>query len=66
MKFRPCIDLHSGLVKQIVGSTLTDNREGNNDAGETNFVSSKPGEPPTRLGAKEEENTGEEERVSFL
>jgi phosphoribosylformimino-5-aminoimidazole carboxamide ribotide isomerase len=24
MKFRPCIDLHSGVVKQIVGSTLTD------------------------------------------
>ena len=25
MKFRPCIDLHNGKVKQIVGSTLTDN-----------------------------------------
>lgn len=24
MKFRPCIDLHNGQVKQIVGSTLTD------------------------------------------
>ncbi|MFA6498020.1 MAG: phosphoribosylformimino-5-aminoimidazole carboxamide ribotide isomerase [Desulfurivibrionaceae bacterium] len=24
MKFRPCIDLHHGLVKQIVGSTLSD------------------------------------------
>ncbi|KAG7339451.1 1-5-phosphoribosyl-5-[5-phosphoribosylaminomethylideneamino] imidazole-4-carboxamide isomerase HisA [Nitzschia inconspicua] len=24
MKFRPCIDLHHGQVKQIVGSTLTD------------------------------------------
>lgn len=24
MKFRPCIDLHSGQVKQIVGSTLID------------------------------------------
>ena len=24
MKFRPCIDLHNGKVKQIVGSTLTD------------------------------------------
>ncbi len=32
MRFRPCIDLHDGLVKQIVGSTL---REG--DAPETNF-----------------------------
>jgi hypothetical protein len=24
MKFRPCIDLHDGVVKQIVGSTLRD------------------------------------------
>jgi phosphoribosylformimino-5-aminoimidazole carboxamide ribotide isomerase len=24
MKFRPCIDIHRGKVKQIVGSTLTD------------------------------------------
>ena len=24
MKFRPCIDLHNGCVKQIVGSTLSD------------------------------------------
>lgn len=28
MKFRPCIDLHSGQVKQIVGSTLTDSAGG--------------------------------------
>lgn len=27
MKFRPCIDLHQGKVKQIVGGTLTDNAE---------------------------------------
>ncbi|PVU94443.1 hypothetical protein BB561_002540 [Smittium simulii] len=26
-KFRPCIDLHSGKVKQIVGGTLTDDNE---------------------------------------
>ncbi len=25
MRFRPCIDLHQGKVKQIVGGTLTDN-----------------------------------------
>lgn len=25
MKFRPCIDLHNGIVKQIVGSTLSEN-----------------------------------------
>ena len=24
MKFRPCIDIHNGQVKQIVGGTLTD------------------------------------------
>jgi len=38
MKFRPCIDLHAGCVKQIVGSTLRD------EAGaspETNFSSEK-------------------------
>lgn len=36
MSFRPCIDLHNGKVKQIVGSSL-------NDSGtvETNFVSEK-------------------------
>lgn len=27
-KFRPCIDLHEGKVKQIVGGTLTDNGAG--------------------------------------
>ncbi len=27
MKFRPCIDLHNGVVKQIVGGTLTDSGE---------------------------------------
>lgn len=28
MKFRPCIDLHQGKVKQIVGSTLSDTERG--------------------------------------
>jgi phosphoribosylformimino-5-aminoimidazole carboxamide ribotide isomerase len=28
MKFRPCIDLHNGKVKQIVGSTLSDSTAG--------------------------------------
>lgn len=37
MKFRPCIDLHSGKVKQIVGSTLSDE---SGDTPQTNFVSS--------------------------
>ena len=34
--FRPCIDLHEGKVKQIVGGTLGDS------ALRTNFVSEKP------------------------
>jgi len=28
MRFRPCIDLHQGVVKQIVGSTLRDGEAG--------------------------------------
>ncbi|KAL1545700.1 Phosphoribosylformimino-5-aminoimidazole carboxamide ribotide isomerase [Salvia divinorum] len=28
VKFRPCIDIHKGKVKQIVGSTLQDSKEG--------------------------------------
>lgn len=36
MKFRPCIDLHNGKVKQIVGSTLSDDNPG---ALKTNFTS---------------------------
>lgn len=35
--FRPCIDLHEGKVKQIVGGTLTDGGEGLR----TNFVSDR-------------------------
>jgi phosphoribosylformimino-5-aminoimidazole carboxamide ribotide isomerase len=35
--FRPCIDLHDGKVKQIVGGTLSDSRE----AVRENFVSEK-------------------------
>lgn len=27
MKFRPCIDLHNGVVKQIVGGSLTDDED---------------------------------------
>ena len=37
MKFRPCIDLHHGKVKQIVGGTLSDGTDP-----ETNFVSEQP------------------------
>jgi phosphoribosylformimino-5-aminoimidazole carboxamide ribotide isomerase len=38
MKFRPCIDLHEGVVKQIIGSSLN---EENGDKPAENFVSTK-------------------------
>eukprot|EP00798_Chlamydomonas_sp_ICE-L_P014451 gene14451-20463_t len=44
-KFRPCIDIHKGKVKQIVGSTLNDlSKDSAKDeaALKTNFVSDKP------------------------
>lgn len=41
MKFRPCIDLHNGVVKQIVGSTLSDK---DSQGPVTNFMSEKPPE----------------------
>lgn len=41
MRFRPCIDLHQGKVKQIVGGTLSDN---DGDVPDTNFESEKPAE----------------------
>ena len=37
MKFRPCIDIHNGCVKQIVGGSLTDNE----NQAKNNFVSEK-------------------------
>lgn len=37
-RFRPCIDLHDGRVKQIVGSTLRDEGDGPRE----NFVSTQP------------------------
>lgn len=39
MRFRPCIDLHGGRVKQIVGSTLQD---AGDDSLRTNFTSDLP------------------------
>ena len=36
--FRPCIDLHEGKVKQIVGGTLSDA----SDQLRTNFISDRP------------------------
>ncbi|MDE6915746.1 MAG: phosphoribosylformimino-5-aminoimidazole carboxamide ribotide isomerase, partial [Lachnospiraceae bacterium] len=37
MEFRPCIDIHNGQVKQIVGSSLADQ----NDTARENFVAGK-------------------------
>lgn len=44
-RFRPCIDLHAGQVKQIVGGTLRD--DGSLPA--ENFVSTRPAEYYARL-----------------
>src|SRR5438270_10044152 len=43
--FRPCIDLHEGKVKQIVGGTLG----GDAPALRTNYVSERPAEWYARL-----------------
>lgn len=40
MEFRPCIDIHNGRVKQIVGSSLTDQ----NDQAKENFIAAKGAE----------------------
>ena len=37
MKFRPCIDIHNGNVKQIIGSSLSDD----NDFAQENFISKR-------------------------
>ena len=37
MRFRPCIDLHNGVVKQIVGASLRDG-----DGPQTNFTADQP------------------------
>ena len=40
MRFRPCIDIHNGKVKQIIGGSLVDK----GDFAEDNFVSEKNGD----------------------
>ncbi|ORY86829.1 Phosphoribosylformimino-5-aminoimidazole carboxamide ribotide isomerase [Protomyces lactucae-debilis] len=41
--FRPCIDIHSGVVKQIVGGTLTEQKDSHaSDSLKTNWVSTRP------------------------
>jgi phosphoribosylformimino-5-aminoimidazole carboxamide ribotide isomerase len=42
--FRPCIDLHEGVVKQIVGGTLKDAPKGESEAPTTNFIAALPAE----------------------
>ncbi|THU52697.1 hypothetical protein C4D60_Mb10t06650 [Musa balbisiana] len=41
VRFRPCIDIHKGKVKQIVGSTLRDSTDGGASDLVTNFESNK-------------------------
>jgi len=50
MKFRPCIDLHNGKVKQIVGSTLSDESP---DALRTNFTSELPSSHYARMYSRD-------------
>ena len=42
MRFRPCIDIHNGKIKQIVGGSLLDQ----GDFATENFVSEKDGTFP--------------------
>lgn len=49
MKFRPCIDIHNGSVKQIVGSSLKDQ----NDQAVENYVSEKSAADYASLYAKD-------------
>ena len=45
MRFRPCIDIHNGKVKQIVGSSLRDR----GDEARENYVSERPAADYARL-----------------
>lgn len=65
MKFRPCIDLHQGHVKQIVGSTLRDEsssstpaaattNEKRKEALRTNFTADQPAEWFAKLYQKDQ------------
>ena len=49
-KFRPCIDLHQGKVKQIVGNSLTKDQ----DNLKTNFISDRSAAEFAKLYAKDE------------
>lgn len=41
MRIRPCIDIHNGRVKQIVGGTLKDQSAGSEGSAQENFVADK-------------------------
>ncbi|MCR4654838.1 MAG: phosphoribosylformimino-5-aminoimidazole carboxamide ribotide isomerase [Lachnospiraceae bacterium] len=41
MKFRPCIDIHNGAVKQIVGGSINEKESGEKGQPKDNFVSDK-------------------------
>ncbi|EOA27565.1 hypothetical protein CARUB_v10023704mg [Capsella rubella] len=56
VQFRPCIDIHKGKVKQIVGSTLSDLKE-DGSVLVTNFESDKSAEEYAKM-YKEDELTG--------
>jgi len=42
VQFRPCIDIHNGKVKQIVGSTLKDSGDASAETPATNFETETP------------------------
>ena len=52
MKFRPCIDLHNGQVKQIVGSTLNDEKD--SKSLDTNFATDRPAGDYAKMYEKDE------------
>lgn len=54
MRFRPCIDIHNGRVKQIIGSSLRDDR----DSADENFVSEHDGAYYAELYKKDGLNGG--------
>ncbi len=54
MEFRPCIDIHNGKVKQIVGVTLSDE----DDKAEENFVSARDADFFARFYAEEGQRGG--------
>ena len=56
MEFRPCIDVHNGKVKQLVGGSVADI----SDSAQENFVSEKDAAWYARLF--EEKNLRSEER----